>query len=121
MRAYAGLPGLAGISGNIDGNEKGGSVLLNAGISSVELPRVFADPARNFDTLTAQLAWSHVQGELQLKLSNIAFANTDLAGTAFGNYTAVEGGPGVIDFTARLNRTDARHVARYIFERGLWN
>ena len=114
MRAYAGLPGFSGISGNIDGNEKGGSVLLNAAKSSVELPRVFADPARNFDTLTAQLAWSHVQGELQLKLSNIAFANADLAGTAFGNYTTAAGGPGVIDFTARLNRTDARHVARYI-------
>jgi uncharacterized protein (TIGR02099 family) len=114
MRAYAGLPGLSGISGNIDGNEKGGSVLLNAAKSSVDLPRVFADPVRNFDTLTAQLAWSHVQRELQLKLSNIAFANADLAGTAFGNYTTVAGGPGVIDFTARLNRTDARHVARYI-------
>jgi uncharacterized protein (TIGR02099 family) len=114
MRAYAGLPGISGISGNIDGNEKGGSVLLNAATSSVELPRVFADPVRNFDTLTAQLAWSHVQGELQFKLSNIAFANADLAGTAFGNYTTVAGGPGVIDFTARLNRTDARQVARYI-------
>jgi len=114
MRAYAGLPGFSGISGNIDGNEKGGSVLLNAAKSSVELPRVFADPARDFDTLTAQLAWSHVQGELQLKLSNIAFANADLAGAAFGSYTTAAGGPGVIDFTARLNRTDARHVARYI-------
>ena len=30
MRAYASLPGFSGISGNIDGNEKGGSVLLNA-------------------------------------------------------------------------------------------
>ena len=114
MRAYAGLPGFAGISGNIDGNEKGGSVLLNAAKSSVELPRVFADPARNFDALTAQFVWSHVQGELQLKLSNIAFANADLAGTAFGNYTTAADGPGVIDFTARLNRTDARHVVRYI-------
>ncbi len=114
MSAYAWLPGFSGISGNIDGNEKGGSVLLNAGKSSVDLPRVFADPARNFDTLTAQLAWSHAQGELQFKLSNIAFANADLAGTAFGSYATEAGGPGVIDLTARLNRTDARHVTRYI-------
>jgi uncharacterized protein (TIGR02099 family) len=114
MRAYARLPGFAGVSGNIDGNEKGGNVLLNAAKSRVELPHVFADPARDFDTLTAQLAWSHVQGELQLKLSNIAFANADLAGTAFGTYTTAAEGPGVIDFTARLNRTDARTAARYI-------
>ena len=114
MRAYASLPGFSGISGNIDGNEKGGSVLINAGESGVDLPLAFADPAHKFDTLTAQLAWSHVQGELQLKLSNIAFANADLAGTAFGTYTSAAGGPGVIDLTARLSRTDARHVARYI-------
>jgi uncharacterized protein (TIGR02099 family) len=114
MRAYAGLPGFSGISGNIDGNEKGGSVLLNAAKSSIELPRVFAEPARDFDALTAQLAWSRAQGQLQFKLSNIAFANADLAGTAFGSYTTAAGGPGVIDFTARLNRTDAHHVAHYI-------
>jgi uncharacterized protein (TIGR02099 family) len=114
MRAYAKLPGFSGISGNVDGNEKGGSMLLNASKAAVDLPRVFAEPARDFDTLTAQLAWSHVRGELQLKLSNIAFANADLAGTAFGSYTTAAEGPGVIDLTARLNRTDARHVARYI-------
>jgi uncharacterized protein (TIGR02099 family) len=114
MRAYASLPGFSGISGNIDGNEKGGNVLLNASKAEVDLPRAFAEPTRNFDTLTAQLAWSHALGELQLKLSNIAFANADLAGTAFGSYTTSADGPGVIDLTARLNRTDARQVARYI-------
>ncbi len=55
-----------------------------------------------------------MRGELQLKLSNIAFANADLAGTAFGSYTTAADGPGSIDFTAQLNRADARHVARYI-------
>jgi uncharacterized protein (TIGR02099 family) len=114
MRAYARLPGFAGLSGNIDGNETGGSVLLNSSKAAVDLPRVFAEPMRDFDTLTAQLAWSHVRGELQLKLSNVAFANADLAGTAFGSYITAADGPGVIDLTARLNRTDARHVARYI-------
>ena len=114
MRAYAGLPGFAGISGNIDGNEMGGTALVNATKAQVELPRVFVDPVRDFDTLTAQLGWSHVRDELQLKLSNIAFANAHLAGTAFGSYNTAAEGPGVIDLSARLNRADARHVARYI-------
>ena len=114
MRAYGKLPGFTGISGNIGGNETGGSVVLNASKAEVVLPRVFAESAHSFDTLTAQLAWTRAQGELQLKLSNIAFANADLAGTAFGSYATAAEGPGVIDFTARLNRTDARHVARYI-------
>ncbi len=114
LRKFAGLPGFSGISGNIDGNENGGSVLINAADASVELQRVFADPARNFDTLTAQLAWRQVQGELEFKLANSAFANADLAGTAFGSYITAANGPGAIDFTARLARTEARHAARYI-------
>ncbi len=114
MRAYARLPGFSGISGNIDGNEKGGSVLLNSSKAALDLPPVFGEKARDFDTLTAQLAWSRVRGELQLKLSNAAFANADLAGTAFGSYATATGGPGVIDLSARLTRADARHVAGYL-------
>jgi len=114
LRAYGQLPGFAGISGNIDGNEKGGSVLINASRAEVELPRVFVEPKRDLDTLTAQLGWSHPGDQLQLKLSNIAFANADLAGTAFGSYIAAADGPGTIDLTARLNRADARRVPSYI-------
>ncbi|MBE0614800.1 MAG: TIGR02099 family protein [Burkholderiales bacterium] len=114
MRAHASLPGFSGISGNIDGNEKGGTVLLNASKVVLALPSGNADPSRELDTLTAQLAWSQVAGELQLKLSNIAFANADLAGTAFGSYATAADGPGVVDITARLARAEAHGVPRYI-------
>ena len=114
MRAYARLPGFSGLSGNIDGNEKGGSVLLNSGKVEVDLPHAFAEPEHKFDSLTAQIAWSRPGDELQLKLSNVAFANADLSGTAFGTYTTAADGPGVIDLTARLNRAEARHATRYI-------
>lgn len=114
MRAYARLPGFAGLTGNIDGDEKGGNLLLNSDKVKVDLPRAFAEPEHAFDSLAAQLAWRRVGGELQFKLSNAAFANADLAGTAYGTYTTAAEGPGVIDLTARLNRTEARHVAHYI-------
>ncbi len=114
MRAYAKLPGFSGISGNIDGNEKGGNVLLNSEKVRVELPRAYAESEHAFDSLSAQLAWTRLRGELQFKLSNIAFANADLAGTAFGTYATAAGGPGVIDLTARLNRVEATRVTRYI-------
>jgi len=114
MRPYAGLPGFSGISGNIDGNEAGGSASINASNAQLDMPQVFAGSAPSFDSFTGQLAWSHVRGALQLKLSNIAFANADLAGTAFGSYVTAAHGPGTIDFTARVNRAEARHVARYI-------
>ena len=114
LRAYAKLPGFSGISGNIDGNEKGGNVLLNSTKVTLDLPRVLGESARNFDALAAQLAWSHARGELQLKLSNVAFANADVAGTAFGSYATAGAGPGAIDLTARLNRIEARRVPDYL-------
>jgi len=114
MRTYARLPGFSGISGNIDGNEKSGSVLLNSVKSSIALPQAFVDPVRNFDKFNAQVAWNHARGALQLKLSNIAFVNADLAGTAFGTYSTAADGPGVIDLTARVSRVDARQVPHYI-------
>ena len=114
MRAHARLPGFSGLSGNIDANEKSGSALLDSSKVGLALPWGYTDAAREFDTLTAQLAWTHAAGALQLKLSNIAFANADLAGTAFGSYATAADGPGVIDLTARLSRTDARRVPRYI-------
>ncbi|MBE0620263.1 MAG: TIGR02099 family protein [Burkholderiales bacterium] len=114
MRAYARLPGFSGISGNVDANEKGGSLSIDASKAEMILPGVFAEPARSLDTLTGQIAWTHAQDELRLKLSNIAFANADLAGTAYASYTSAAEGPGVIDLTARLNRAEARHAGRYI-------
>jgi uncharacterized protein (TIGR02099 family) len=114
MRAYAGLPGFSGISGNIDGNETSGNVSINASNAQMDMRQVFAETAPSFDSFTGELSWSHVGDGLRLRFSNIAFANADLTGTAFGTYLTADHGPGTIDLTVRLSRADARHVARYI-------
>jgi uncharacterized protein (TIGR02099 family) len=114
LRARERLPGFSGISGNVDADEKGGSMLINASGATLDLPQAYAAPAHALDALTAQLAWSRLGRELQLRMSNIAFANADLAGTAFGSYTTAAEGPGVIDLSARLSRADARRTGRYI-------
>jgi len=107
------IPGFAGVSGNLDGNERGGTLNLNAQKAMVEMPLVFRD-RHEFDALTAQLAWVRDGGEIELKLNNVSFANAHLAGTVFGVYRTAGATRGVIDLTGNLTRADARYVGRYV-------
>jgi uncharacterized protein (TIGR02099 family) len=66
------------------------------------------------------VAWEAVKGAeavpsaIRISLSNIAFSNKDLAGTAFGSYAWNGEGPGTIDLSAQLSRADAKQVPRYM-------
>lgn len=113
FNAYGRLPGINGVSGNVDGNEKGGNFSLNSHLTRLDMPMVFREPL-SLDALTAQIAWKKKQGEMELKLANISFTNADLAGSAYGNYVVAGDGPGRIDLNANLVRADARKVSRYI-------
>ena len=107
------LPGISGLSGNIDGTEKGGTLHVSGQQASLELPRVFAAPV-TLDTLTGQVAWVRTAERIEVKLSNVSFANPDAAGSVFGSYRTVPEGRGEIDLTGSLSRADARAVPRYI-------
>ena len=113
IRAFWGDPAFSGVSGNVDGNEKGGSFNLNSRNAVLELPRVFRE-ALAFDTLTAQSGWSNRGGQTELKLSNVSFSNAHLAGNVYGSYRTVAEGPGIIDLTGSLTRAEARFAGRYI-------
>lgn len=110
---YRGLPGLSGVSGNLDLNENGGTLSLNSRDATLTLPRVFRQPL-GFNALTAQANWRLEDGALVVNLTNASFANDHLAGNAYGRYRTVKDTPGWIDLTASLSRADARHVSPYI-------
>lgn len=107
------LPGFSGVSGNIDGNERGGSLHFNSSGARLDMPRVFREPL-DFDNLSAQLAWTRRGPEYELRISNVSFSNAHVAGTVFGQYRAAAGAVGSIDLTGTLTRADARFVPRYI-------
>ena len=107
------IPGVTGLSGNVDGNEKGGALHLSGHQVKLDMPHVFAEPIE-MDTLTAQVGWTRSPKRDELRFSNVSFANKDAAGTAFGSYRTVPEGRGEIDLTGSLSRADARGVARYI-------
>ncbi len=113
LQQHGALPGFSGFSGNIDGTEKGGTLHVATQRAALDLPNLFRERLL-FDTLTGQLAWSQVAGGTELRFSNFAYANTDLAGTLFGSYRTVADGPGAADITGHLSRGLASRVTAYM-------
>ena len=113
LNAVGRVPGFTGVSGNIDGNERGGTLHLNTQNAAVDLPRVFRDKLA-FDALSAQVGWQRNGEQYEIKLNNISFSNPDLTGKVFGSYLTVADRPGVIDLSGTVTRAEARGVGRYI-------
>ena len=107
-------PGFAGLSGRIEGNDKGGRFSLTGKDAALELPQIFPEPRLSLAELAAEGAWSHPGGQLEVTLASAAFANRDARGTAAGRYRARADTPGEIDLQARLSDADSRAVWRYM-------
>jgi len=113
MNGAGKVPGFQGVSGSIEGTERGGTLQLNTQSAVVDMPLVFREPLQ-FDVLTLQLAWSRAGGETEVRLNSISFSNSHLAGNVFGTYRTAGDTRGIIDLTGSLTRADARHASRYI-------
>jgi uncharacterized protein (TIGR02099 family) len=113
LQQYGALPGFSGFSGNLDGTEKGGTLHVATQKAALDLPKLFRERLQ-FDSLTGQLAWSRVAGGTELRFSNFAYANADLAGTLFGSYRTAVDGPGTADITGHLSRGLASRVTAYL-------
>jgi len=113
MKPYEKLPGFSGLSGNLDADEKGGTLALNSHGVRADLPDLYREPLE-LDALTAQLNWKKREKGLEFNLTSLSMANRDLAGNLFGSYKMVSGTPGTIDLSGQFTRGDASRVGRYI-------
>jgi uncharacterized protein (TIGR02099 family) len=107
-------PGLAGLSGQIGGDARGGRFALDAPRAVFDLPALFREPRFEFDQIAARGSWKKTARGRLVELDDLRFANPDAAGSASGRYEQVAGQPGIIDLTARLTRADGRAVYRYL-------
>jgi uncharacterized protein (TIGR02099 family) len=115
MKAWRDIPGFEGISGSLGANQDKGTLRLASRRSELELPKVFPEPRIQLEALNGNIEWTRPrQGTLEVRLSSIAFANADLAGSAFGTYSFGGAGPGMIDLSAQLSRADGRRVQKYL-------
>jgi uncharacterized protein (TIGR02099 family) len=113
MNRFGRIPGFSGVSGSVDGSEKAGSLHLNSGDATVDMPLVFRDPL-GFEKLNAHIEWSRRGAEPELKFNSMSFSNPHLAGSLFGTYRMLPDSRGIIDLSGTLTRADARQVSRYI-------
>ena len=106
-------PGLANLSGRVDGDARAGVFEIDSAALALSLPEVFREPSFRFDSVRARGSWKKTQRGRRLALDEMRFANADMAGTASGQYELIAGHPGIVDLRARLDRADGAAVHRY--------
>ena len=117
IKAHRSLGGFAGLTGNVEATEAGGSLRIDAEKVQIHWPGVLAHERTELDKLVAQVSWKGSPGQWQLKFSNVALANAELAGSvqaAYSTRSRHADSPGSIDLTATVERLEARAVYRYV-------
>ncbi|HWR75674.1 MAG TPA: YhdP family protein [Thiobacillus sp.] len=107
-------PGLANLTGRIEGDARAGVFEIDSAQLALSLPSLFREPTFGFDSVHARGSWKKTPRGRRLTLDEMAFANPDMAGTAKGHYELIADHPGVIDLTAHLSRADGTAVYRYL-------
>lgn len=115
LAAVDGLPGFAGLTGSVEGDDRSGSLTLASGQSALELPTVFADPHVVLDALAADARWKADGHGIDVQLTRAAFRNKDAVGEASGHYhRGKASGLGEIDLAAKLTHASGSAVWRYM-------
>lgn len=108
------LPGLQGISAEIDGNEREGTFRLEAKDGALDMPTIFRDPHVELQTAQVRGNWRHADDTLSIKVERAQLRNADIDAEARGEWTQRSGEAGRIDMSASAKRGEARAVWRYI-------
>ncbi|WP_432240985.1 YhdP family protein [Herbaspirillum robiniae] len=115
---WAGTPGVENLSGEIDANEKGGSVRLDSQKMAVALPAgMFAEPSLPFDSLKAQARWQYQKDQtLLFELDDMQFTQPGVAGRLHGKHLMPLQGKsaGTVDFSGELSTFDIKAIRRYL-------
>ncbi|MDR2092730.1 MAG: TIGR02099 family protein [Azoarcus sp.] len=108
------VPGMNGISGWIEGDEKSGRFNIIGRDAWLDLPKVFENSHVAFASLEAKGGWRRGDERLAIVLDKVGFANADAEGTVSGRYWPASDGPGELDLTGNLTRAEGGAVWRYI-------
>lgn len=115
MNRFKEVPAFSGVSGYIDISDKGGTLNFNSRKVSLDLPRIFREVLL-LDTFTGQASWSPLTNKdsIEIKFSNISFANKHVSGGIHGSYRTERDGLGEIDLAGHLMHADALYVGQYL-------
>ena len=122
LNADGNLPGVTGLTGTIDGDEKGGKFTVASKNLRFELPALMRAPLK-FDSLDSEGSWTITAEAVDVDLKRIVFVNPEVTGEFAGRYSRFradgsrakeEKGPGSLDIKGRLTRAKAVAVANYL-------
>ena len=114
LAAQDAVPGFSGLSGQIEGNERSGSIAFSSRDATLDLPAIFPEWRLTFSALDAKTTWKRVGDATELKISQATFRNQDATGNASGTYTWRPGTAGEIDLDAKLTHAEGGAVWRYM-------
>jgi uncharacterized protein (TIGR02099 family) len=117
INAVDSLPGVAGLSGSIEGTESGGTLRVAGRGARLELASFFRAPLA-FDMLEARASWSHVQDALQVVIEEARLANADAEGRFAGSWRSIPESkgrsPGFLDVKGTITRGQISRAAHYL-------
>ncbi|WP_069039702.1 YhdP family protein [Methyloversatilis sp. RAC08] len=114
FNARGDVPGVAGLSGKLEGSDARGSVVVDAPGLTFDLPAVFAEPQITFARFKLRAGWVRSDGETTVALESVVFQNADTEGEFTGRYRTLASTAGELDLDGRLQRSDARAIWRYL-------
>lgn len=108
------FPGAKGLSGELDANERGGTIKLEGKDGGIDLPSVFPESFIPLSELHASANWRVNGPKVDVHLERFDFSSPDATGVARGSYRFTGEGPGEIDLSASISQADGRAVWRYL-------
>lgn len=113
LAAHDVLPGATNVTGSVEATQDHGQLRIASQTATVALPKIFAEPLA-FDTVRGEVTWRHEADVVQMQVTDVAFANAELAGTAAATWHSRPGGPGDINLEARLTHANLAMAHRYL-------
>jgi uncharacterized protein YhdP len=112
------IPGVSGLTGDVQGTEAGGVVHLATKNVLFDLTQVFRAPI-TLDRLDATAKWRREGDTIEVTVDQARFANAHAEGQASGTWRSLppardRPNPGHIDIRATLTRADITHVGDYM-------
>lgn len=107
------FPGFSGLSGELEGGDEKGTLSLDSRMLTVDAPGILPE-TWTFDALSGQGSWQKDRQGVEIRFSNVAVRNEDVAGTVYGSFHTQTGRRGAIDLNIDLTRASVHHAERYI-------
>lgn len=109
---YRSVPGFTHFNGTLDANQNGGKLSFNAKQAQFNFKDILRWPIP-VDQMSGQANWKNNDGNIEIKVSDLAISSPHLAGSFNATYLHIGKGTGIIDLKGKLDRADGKFAPYY--------